>query len=80
MVELEKKFSEIKAADYKPTQNHEISMYVDNTWYSLKAKDSIYNAKDPIDSLDAAILTKYILSPILNINDLMYPKRYRVGI
>jgi uncharacterized protein (DUF1015 family) len=67
--------TEIKAADYKPTQNHEISMYVDNTWYSLKAKDSIYNAKDPIDSLDAAILTKYILSPILNINDLKTDKR-----
>ena len=67
--------TEIKAADYKPTQNHEISMYVDNTWYSLKAKDSIYNAKDPIDSLDAAILTKYILSPILNISDLKTDKR-----
>jgi uncharacterized protein (DUF1015 family) len=67
--------TEIKEVDYKPTQKHEISMYVDNKWYSLKAKDTIYNAKDPIDSLDAAILTKYILSPILNIHDLKTDKR-----
>jgi uncharacterized protein (DUF1015 family) len=50
-------------------------MYADNKWYSLKAKDTIYNAKDPIDSLDAAILTKYILSPILDIHDLKTDKR-----
>lgn len=67
--------TEIKADDYKPKQKHEISMYVDNKWYSLKAKDTIYNAKDPIDSLDAAILTKYILSPILDIHDLKTDKR-----
>jgi uncharacterized protein (DUF1015 family) len=67
--------TEIKEVDYKPSQKHEISMYVDNKWYSLKAKDTIYNAKDPIDSLDAAILTKYILSPILNIHDLKTDKR-----
>ena len=50
-------------------------MYADNKWYSLKAKDTIYNAKDPIDSLDAAILTKYILSPVFNIHDLKTDKR-----
>ncbi len=51
------------------------TMYVDNKWYSLKVKDTIYNPKDPIDSLDAAILTKYILSPILDIHDLKTDKR-----
>lgn len=61
---------EVNAEDFKPAKKHQISMYVDNKWYSLKAKDTIYNAKDPIDSLDAAILTKYILAPIFNIHDL----------
>ena len=67
--------TEVKASDYKPIQKHEMSMYVENKWYSLKAKETIYNPKDPIDSLDAAILTKYILSPILNIHDLKTDKR-----
>ena len=67
--------TEIKAVDFKPTQKHEISMYLNNTWYSLKAKENIYNPNDPIDSLDAAILTKYILSPVLDIHDLKTDKR-----
>jgi uncharacterized protein (DUF1015 family) len=67
--------AELKDNDYKPTQKHELSMYLENKWYSLKAKDGIYNSKDPIESLDAAILTKYILSPILNIHDLKTDKR-----
>ncbi len=67
--------TEISANDFKPFKKHQLSMYVDNTWYSLDAKESIYNPKDPIDSLDSAILTKYILSPILNISDLRTDKR-----
>jgi uncharacterized protein (DUF1015 family) len=67
--------TEVNSNDFKPTQKHEISMYVDKRWYSLKVKDTIYNPQDPIDSLDAAILTKYILSPIFDIHDLKTDKR-----
>ena len=67
--------TEITAHDFKPSKKHQLSMYVDNKWYSLEAKESIYNPKDPIDSLDSAILTKYILSPIFNISDLRTDKR-----
>ena len=67
--------TEVNGNDFKPTRIHEISMYVDKKWYSLKVKDTIYNAQDPIDSLDVAILTKYILSPIFNIHDLKTDKR-----
>lgn len=67
--------SEVKEADFKPQHKHEISMYVDNKWYSLKAKETIYNPGDPIGSLDADILTKHILSPILDIHDLKTDKR-----
>ena len=66
---------EITANDFKPSKKHQLSMYVDNQWYALNAKESIYNPKDPIDSLDSAILTKYILSPIFDINDLRTDKR-----
>lgn len=67
--------TEVKENDFKPTQKHEISMYTENKWYSLKAKETIYNSNDPIDSLDAAILTKHILSPIFDIHDLKTDKR-----
>jgi len=67
--------SKINETDFKPREKHEISMYLEQTWYVLKVKDTIYNHEDPIDSLDAAILTKYILSPIFNIHDLKTDKR-----
>lgn len=67
--------TEIKSPQYKPLQSQEFSMYIEKKWYSLKAKDKIVDLKDPIDSLDSAILTKYILSPIFDIHDLKTDKR-----
>lgn len=67
--------TEVNNTNYKPTKKHDISMYVNGSWYCLAAKDTIYNPKDPIDSLDAAILTKYILSPIFDVHDLKTDKR-----
>jgi uncharacterized protein (DUF1015 family) len=74
---LSEKFDvkEVNAQLYKPAKKHEISMYVANKWYSLNAKESIYNSNDAINSLDAFILTEHILSPILNIHDLKTDKR-----
>ncbi len=66
---------EVKSADFAPQKKHELSMYLDNKWYSLKAKENTYNPKDPVGSLDAAILTEHILSPILDIHDLKTDKR-----
>lgn len=67
--------TKIDSNDFKPTQKHELSMYVDKAWYSLKAKENTYNPKDPVGSLDAAILTEHILSPIFDIHDLKTDKR-----
>ena len=67
--------TEINETQYKPSQPQEFSMYLENKWYSLKVKDKIFNAKDPIESLDPAILTKYILSPFFDIQDLKTDKR-----
>lgn len=67
--------NEASASDFAPEKKHELSMYLDNKWYSLKAKENTYNPKDPVGSLDAAILTEHILSPILDIHDLKTDKR-----
>lgn len=45
-------------------------MYLDGEWYSLKANASTFNDNDPIDCLDVTLLSKFILSPVLNITDL----------
>jgi uncharacterized protein (DUF1015 family) len=69
---LEEKFTvtESKSSEpVKPAKKHTFGMYVENKWYTLEAKDGIYNAEDPIDSLDVAILQNNVLTPILGIED-----------
>jgi len=60
---------------FKPQAKHEISMYIDARWYSLISKEGTYNSNDPINSLDAFILTEHILSPVFGIHDLKTDKR-----
>jgi uncharacterized protein (DUF1015 family) len=60
---------------YKPRRLHNFSMYLDGRWYSLKARKDTYDDNDPIGVLDVTILTKQILMPILDIQDLRTSKR-----
>jgi uncharacterized protein (DUF1015 family) len=66
---------EINQEIFKPTRKHEISMYTNNKWYSLTAKEGTYNSNDAVGSLDASILTEHILSPLFDIHDLKIDKR-----
>jgi uncharacterized protein (DUF1015 family) len=76
-LKLEKSFiiEEKGCRIYKPKKLHNFSMYLEGVWYSLTAKEGTYNDNDPIDVLDVTILTKHILSPILDIQDLRRSKR-----
>ena len=69
--ELEKIGAEI----YKPSELHELSMYLGGSWYKLKAKEGTYHDEDPISMLDVTILSKQVLEPILDIRDLRTSKR-----
>ena len=60
---------------YKPQQLHEFSLYLDQHWYSLKAKEGTYDNTDPIGVLDVDISSRLILDEILNIGDLRSSKR-----
>lgn len=60
---------------YKPHQKHHFSMYLDGEFYSLYLRKTIYNFKDALDQLDAQILYKTVLKPILNISDLKNDSR-----
>ncbi len=63
------------AALFCPSKKHELSMYLKGTWYKLEAKPEIYDANDPVKSLDSSILTEQILAPFFGISDLRIDKR-----
>ncbi len=71
IVEIEKHFSiqPIKKAK-KPKHEHQLTMCLEGKWYMLECHPEIIKKDHPVKSLDAEILTDYILDPILGIKDL----------
>lgn len=74
---LSKNFDVVeKGADiYKPDHLHNFSLYLDNKWSSLTAKQGTFDDKDPIGVLDVDISSRLILDEILGIKDLRSDKR-----
>lgn len=70
--ELREKFivEPIQAGPFKPEKLHEMSMYIEKRWYKLVPRTGTFDPQDPIDHLDAEILSKNILDPILGIKNL----------
>lgn len=69
---ISKKF-EIEAKGtkiYHPNKLHNFSMYLEGEWYSLTAKKDSFNPKNPVEKLDAQLLSQNLLAPVLNIQDL----------
>ena len=62
-------------AIYKPARLHEFSLYLDQHWYSLVARQGTYDDTDPIGVLDVDISSRLILDKILNIGDLRSSQR-----
>ncbi|MBP3837805.1 MAG: DUF1015 domain-containing protein [Prevotella sp.] len=60
---------------YKPAKLHEFSLYLDQHWYQLTAKEGTYDNNDPIGVLDVDISSRLILDEVLNIGDLRSSKR-----
>mgnify|MGYP003683416065 CR=1 FL=1 len=55
---------------YTPSKKHHFSMYLDGEFYSLYLRKNKYQFTDALSRLDAEILYKTILHPILGIDDL----------
>ncbi|HCV15717.1 MAG TPA: DUF1015 domain-containing protein [Rikenellaceae bacterium] len=68
---VEKMGSEI----YSPKSLHNFSMYLNDHWYSLTAKEGTYNDNDPIGVLDVTVLSSLVLDNLLDIKDLRTSKR-----
>lgn len=60
---------------YKPEKKHTFGMLLDGKWYKLTAKDSTFDANDPVDQLDVSILQKNVIAPIFGIEDPRTDKR-----
>ena len=52
-----------------PQRLHDFGMVLGGAWYGITVKEGVYNAKDPVASLDAAILQDHLLAPVLGIAD-----------
>jgi uncharacterized protein (DUF1015 family) len=60
---------------YTPDAKFTFSLYADGQWFKLKIKPEFTQSENPAQRLDAALLTQFILSPILGIHDLKNDKR-----
>ena len=59
----------------KPAEKHTYGMYLDGSWYLLRAKPDTFNPQDPVEQLDVSILQNNLLHPILAIGDPRTDKR-----
>lgn len=60
---------------FHPNKKHEFGMYLDSEFYSLTLKVEQFSFDDALQSLDAQILYKTVLMPILGIEDLRNDER-----
>jgi uncharacterized protein (DUF1015 family) len=60
---------------HRPSQAQEFAMYTDGLWYVLKLKKELLRGKEPLELLDAQLLTDYILKPVFGIEDLKHDHR-----
>ncbi|CAM1363097.1 DUF1015 domain-containing protein [Tenacibaculum xiamenense] len=55
---------------YRPKEKHHFSMYLDGNFYSLALRKSAYEFDNALSELDAQILFKTVLKPILGIDNI----------
>ena len=54
---------------FRPQTKGQFGMYLDGSWYELRARPELYQGKDLVDSLDASVLQQNVLAPVLGIED-----------
>lgn len=60
---------------YHPSKKNHFSMYLEGEFYSLQLRKSVYTFTDILSNLDAEILNKTVLNPILGITDIRNDER-----
>ncbi len=75
LAKLEENFEMEKCEKAPKLESKQFGMYLESGWIKLSAKPSSYDAKHPVESLDAAILQKNLLDAVLGIEDPRSDKR-----
>ena len=60
---------------YRPLQPHTMGMYVGKQWYVVTFHEYVLQGATPTERLDCSILQKYLLAPVLGIEDPRVDKR-----
>ena len=58
-----------------PAAKHEVCVYADRQWRTLKFRSELTGSADPIERLDVTLLQKHVLGPIFGIDDPRTSKR-----
>ncbi|MEW5995259.1 MAG: DUF1015 family protein, partial [Candidatus Zixiibacteriota bacterium] len=58
-----------------PAKSYHFGMYVDSLWYELVARPGTFDAEHPSHSIDSAVLSANLLTPILGIGDIRTDRR-----
>jgi len=67
---VSEKFEIVENVDEgRPASSREYGMYLDGSWYRIKAREGSFDADDPVRRLDVAILQDHLLAPVLGIGD-----------
>ncbi len=72
---LDETFDVTETEQKVPDEHGEICMYMDARWWRLRFKGEIPADADPKDKLDVSILQRYLLAPILGIEDIQTDRR-----
>ncbi len=66
---------EPREAPFEPDRSYDYGMYLAGRWYRLRLRGEGKNPNDPAGSIDSAVLTARLLTPLLGIEDLRTDSR-----
>jgi len=75
LAKLEAVFLITPHGNAKPAKKHELALYLGGQWRTLHFRPQFAATNDPIEKLDVTLLQKYVLAPILGIDDPRTSKR-----
>lgn len=59
----------------KPERKHHLGLFLEGAWHTLTFREHFFRTNDPIEKLDVTLLQKYVLAPLLGIDDPRTSKR-----
>ncbi len=74
---LEKVFETLPATSATPSCKHEVCLFLDGHWRTLRFRPGLVTARNPVDALDVSLLQAHVLAPVFGIEDPRTSERIR---